>query len=133
MYTVIEEKSDLQWVVFLLARCMALSTAVFVGESAKWLPELVERSQKLKVNAGHEAGADLGPVISPAAKERICSLVQSGIDEGAKCLLDGRNIMVPGYENGNFVGPTILADVKVRCPFILITFSQGSLTVLISL
>lgn len=100
--------------VFFNARCMALSTAVFVGESAKWLPELVERSKKLKVSAGHEAGADLGPVISPAAKERICSLVQSGLDEGAKCLLDGRNIVVPGYENGNFVGPTILADVKVR-------------------
>lgn len=93
-------------------RCMALSTAIFVGESAKWLPELVERSKHLKVNAGHESGADLGPVISPAAKERICSLVESGIKEGAKCLLDGRDIVVPGYEQGNFVGPTILADVK---------------------
>ena len=93
---------------------MALSTAIFVGESANWLPELVERSKKLKVNAGHEAGADLGPVISPAAKERICSLVDSGIKQGAKCLLDGRDIVVPGYEGGNFVGPTILADVKVR-------------------
>lgn len=93
---------------------MALSTAIFVGESAKWLPELAERSKNLKVNAGHEAGADLGPVISPAAKERICSLVQSGIDEGANCILDGRSLVVPGYEQGNFVGPTILTDVEVR-------------------
>ena len=46
-------------------RCMALSTAVFVGESRKWIPELVERAKKLKVNAGHEPDADLGPVISP--------------------------------------------------------------------
>ena len=99
---------------------MALSTAIFVGESANWLPELVERSKKLKVNAGHEAGADLGPVISPAAKERICSLVDSGIKQGAKCLLDGRDIVVPGYEGGNFVGPTILADVKVRLFFLQI-------------
>lgn len=93
-------------------RCMALSTAVFVGEAGNWLPDLVEKSKKLRVNAGHVADADLGPVISPAARERICSLVQSGINEGATCLLDGRNIVVPGYENGNFVGPTILSDVK---------------------
>lgn len=98
-------------------RCMALSTAVFVGEAKNWLPELVDRSKNLKVNAGHVAGADLGPVISPEARDRICSLVQSGIDEGANCILDGRNITVPGYENGNFVGPTILADVtpNMKC------------------
>ncbi|ROT74039.1 hypothetical protein C7M84_007473 [Penaeus vannamei] len=98
-------------------RCMALSTAVFVGEAKNWLPELVDRSKNLKVNAGHVAGADLGPVISPEARDRICSLVQAGIDEGANCILDGRNITVPGYENGNFVGPTILADVtpNMKC------------------
>lgn len=55
----------------------------------------------------------MGPVISPAAKNKILDLIQSGVDEGATILLDGRNISVPGYEKGNFVGPTILADVKV--------------------
>jgi malonate-semialdehyde dehydrogenase (acetylating)/methylmalonate-semialdehyde dehydrogenase len=55
----------------------------------------------------------LGPVISPQSKSRILDLIQSGIDEGAKILLDGRNITVPKYEKGNFVGPTVLADVKV--------------------
>ncbi|XP_018026739.1 probable methylmalonate-semialdehyde dehydrogenase [acylating], mitochondrial [Hyalella azteca] len=93
-------------------RCMALSTAVFVGEARNWLPDLVAKAKALKVNAGHEPGADLGPVISPQAKNRIASLVQSGIDEGAECLLDGRDIKVPGYEHGNFIGPTILSDVK---------------------
>lgn len=93
-------------------RCMALSTAVFVGEAKEWLPELVEKSKKLKVNAGHVQGADVGPVISPAAKDRICGLVEKGIQEGANCILDGRKIVVPGYEKGNFVGPTILTDVK---------------------
>ncbi|KAF2346033.1 Aldehyde dehydrogenase domain, partial [Trinorchestia longiramus] len=93
-------------------RCMALSTAVFVGEAQDWLPELVAKAKALKVNAGHEPGTDLGPVISPQAKDRISSLVQSGIDEGANCVLDGRTIRVPGYERGNFVGPTILTDVK---------------------
>lgn len=93
-------------------RCMALSTAVFVGEAKKWIPDLVERAKKLKVNAGHEPDADLGPLISPQAKKRVCDLIQSGIDQGAELLLDGRNVKVPGYENGNFVGPTILHKVK---------------------
>ncbi|ESO86805.1 hypothetical protein LOTGIDRAFT_194671 [Lottia gigantea] len=93
-------------------RCMALSTAVFVGEARKWIPELVERAKKLKVNAGHEPNADLGPLISPKAKERACNLVQSGVEEGAELLLDGRDIKVKGYEKGNFVGPTILNKVK---------------------
>lgn len=98
-------------------RCMALSTAVFVGESKEWIGDLVERAKKLKVNAGHVPGADLGPVISPQAKERIISLVESGVKEGAKIILDGRGIKVPGFEKGNFVGPTILTDVKpnMRC------------------
>lgn len=93
-------------------RCMALSTAVFVGEAKNWLPDLIERAKKLKVNAGHEPGTDLGPVISPKAKERILKLVESGIKEGAKCVLDGRKLVVKGYEKGNFVGPTILTDVQ---------------------
>ncbi|UYV77936.1 ALDH6A1 [Cordylochernes scorpioides] len=99
-------------------RCMALSTAVFVGEARQWIPELVERAKKLKVNAGHEAGADLGPVISPEAKKRILELIQSGVEEGARLELDGRKVEVaPQYSNGNFVGPTILTGVKpsMRC------------------
>ena len=93
-------------------RCMALSTAVFVGDSKEWIPELVERAKKLKVNAGHVPDADLGPVISPQAKQRILGLVESGVKQGAKLILDGRSLVVPGYEKGNFVGPTILSDVK---------------------
>lgn len=60
-----------------------------------------------------EPGADLGPVITPAAKKRIIDLVTTGEKEGAQLLLDGRKISVPGYEKGNFVGPTILHKVKV--------------------
>ncbi|XP_039597696.1 methylmalonate-semialdehyde dehydrogenase [acylating], mitochondrial [Polypterus senegalus] len=93
-------------------RCMALSTAVLVGESKKWLPELMEKAKKLRVNAGDQPGADLGPLISPQAKKRVNELIQSGVEEGATLLLDGRNVNVKGYENGNFVGPTILANVK---------------------
>lgn len=67
---------------------------------------------------GDQPGADVGPLISPQAKERVCSLIQSGVDEGAKLLLDGRNVIVKGYANGNFVGPTIIGNVTV-CGFSL--------------
>ncbi|MCF7696041.1 CoA-acylating methylmalonate-semialdehyde dehydrogenase [Mycetohabitans rhizoxinica] len=93
-------------------RCMATSVVVFVGESRDWLPELVEKAKTLKVNAGHEPGTDVGPVISAAAKARIVGLIESGIKEGATLLLDGRGVRVPGYEQGNFVGPTIFSSVK---------------------
>lgn len=63
--------------------------------------------------SGNVPGTDLGPVISPQSKQRILSLVQSGVDEGATLLLDGRNHVVKGFEKGNFVGPTILTNVKV--------------------
>uniref|UniRef100_A0A6Q2WZI6 Methylmalonate-semialdehyde/malonate-semialdehyde dehydrogenase [acylating], mitochondrial n=1 Tax=Esox lucius TaxID=8010 RepID=A0A6Q2WZI6_ESOLU len=92
-------------------RCMALSTAVLVGEARSWLPQLVERAKALRVNAGDQAGVDVGPLISPQAKERVNRLIQSGVDEGAKLLLDGRNVRVVGHENGNFVGPTIISNV----------------------
>ncbi|XP_069116535.1 probable methylmalonate-semialdehyde/malonate-semialdehyde dehydrogenase [acylating], mitochondrial [Argopecten irradians] len=93
-------------------RCMALSTAIFVGEAKEWIPEFIEKAKKLQVNAGHEPNADLGPLISPAAKQRVLDLVQSGVDEGADILLDGRDCLVKGYEKGNFVGPTLLHNVK---------------------
>ncbi|KAI5643236.1 aldehyde dehydrogenase family domain-containing protein [Phthorimaea operculella] len=92
-------------------RCMALSTAVFVGSAKEWIPDLVERAKALKVNAGHVPGTDVGPVISPQAKARILRLVESGVKEGAQLALDGRGVKVSGFEKGNFVGPTILTHV----------------------
>lgn len=94
-------------------RCMALSVAVFVGSSRNWIHDIVEAAKRLKVNAGHVPGTDLGPVISLQSKERICELIESGIKDGASILLDGRKLSVPGYENGNFVGPTVITSVQV--------------------
>lgn len=93
-------------------RCMATSVAVFVGETRDWLPDFVERSKKLKVNVGTDRQADLGPLVSPNARKRVEGLIQQGVDEGADLLLDGRGVIVPGYEQGNFVGPTIFSGVK---------------------
>ncbi len=92
-------------------RCMALPVVILVGEAQAWLPELIERAKTLKVNAGTEPGTDVGPVVSCAALERITGLVEKGISEGATLELDGRNPVVPGYEKGNFVGPTIFSGV----------------------
>ncbi|KAJ1396541.1 Methylmalonate-semialdehyde dehydrogenase [Sesbania bispinosa] len=85
----------------------ALVAAGF-GAAGQRESKLVERAKSLKVNAGTEPDADLGPVISKQAKERIHKLIQSGFDSGARLVLDGRS---PQYESGNFIGPTILADV----------------------
>ncbi|KAJ3550291.1 hypothetical protein NMY22_g560 [Coprinellus aureogranulatus] len=97
-------------------RCMALSVAILVGEAQNWLPELIERSSKLTVSGGFEEGADLGPVISPIAKARILKLIGTAEEDGGRILLDGRGISVPGYPDGNFVGPTIIeAGTNMRC------------------
>ncbi|MCZ8095258.1 MAG: CoA-acylating methylmalonate-semialdehyde dehydrogenase [Acidovorax sp.] len=93
-------------------RCMALSVVILVGESQKWIPDLVAKAQTLKVSGGTEKGTDVGPVISCAARDRVVSLIERGIADGATLELDGRNPSVPGYEKGNFVGPTIFSGVK---------------------
>ncbi len=80
-------------------RCMATSVVVLVGAAKQWLPDLKALAQKLKVNAGSEPGTDVGPLISRRAKERV------------KLELDGRDIVVPGFEQGNFVGPTLFSGV----------------------
>ncbi|MHB8822017.1 MAG: CoA-acylating methylmalonate-semialdehyde dehydrogenase [Pseudomonadaceae bacterium] len=92
-------------------RCMALSVVILVGEAQGWLPELVEKSKTLKVGAGVEPGTDVGPLVSCAALDRVSGLIARGIEEGAELLLDGRNPQVPGYQDGNFVGPTLFAGV----------------------
>ena len=92
-------------------RCMALSVAVMVGESKQWINDLVMKTKTLSVNAGHEPNTDIGPVISPRAKARVIDLINSGVEQGAELLLDGRHIQVKGYEQGNFVGATIFNQV----------------------
>ncbi|MEZ2903788.1 CoA-acylating methylmalonate-semialdehyde dehydrogenase [Acinetobacter terrestris] len=92
-------------------RCMALSVAIMVGDTKHWVDELVNKTKTLKVNAGHEPNTDVGPVISTRAKARVIDLINSGVEQGAELLLDGSDVQVPGYEKGNFVGPTIFNQV----------------------
>ena len=97
-------------------RCMALSVLVTVGDTNDWLPDLVERAKGLKVGNGFDPETEVGPLITPAAKERVERLITSCEEQGGKILLDGRGVKVPGFEHGNFVGPTILeADTSMDC------------------
>ncbi|KAF2750732.1 methylmalonate-semialdehyde dehydrogenase [Sporormia fimetaria CBS 119925] len=93
-------------------RCMALSTLVMVGETKDWVPEIAERAKAIRMDGGFEEGAELGPVISPKSKQRIEELIASAEEEGATILLDGRGQKPEKYPNGNWVGPTIIANVK---------------------
>lgn len=93
-------------------RCMAISAAVFVGGIGKYKEALISKAKNLKVSAGHEPGTDVGPVITQESKKRVEDLIESGIQQGAQCDLDGRGIKVQDYEDGNFVGPTLLTNVK---------------------
>ncbi len=93
-------------------RCMAISVAVLVGKANEWIPDIVAKAKSLKVSAGTEPGADLGPLISKTALARVTGLVEQGVKEGAKLELDGRGLKVPGYPDGNFIGPTIFSGVK---------------------
>jgi len=85
---------------------------VLVGEARKWIPDIVAKAKTLKVNAGTEKDADLGPVVSKNANNRILGLIDEGIKSGARLELDGRGIKVPGFEQGNFIGPTVFSGVK---------------------
>jgi malonate-semialdehyde dehydrogenase (acetylating)/methylmalonate-semialdehyde dehydrogenase len=88
-------------------RCMALSVAIFVGESKDWIDDLVVEAKKLKVGCGFDEGVDIGPLITPQSKERVCQIIDiSEKKEGVIVKLDGRDLK--GYEKGNFLGPTIL-------------------------
>lgn len=93
---------------------MALSTVIFVGESKEWIHDVVAKAKKLKVGPGMDSTTDVGPVISKESKARVERLIQQGVDDGAQLLLDGRNVVVPGYESGNFVGPTVLFGVDAN-------------------
>jgi malonate-semialdehyde dehydrogenase (acetylating)/methylmalonate-semialdehyde dehydrogenase len=68
-------------------------------------------ARKLKINEGMAAGAEMGPVVTAAAKERIEGLIGRGVDEGATLVVDGRGYQVPGFEKGFFVGGTLLDHV----------------------
>ena len=93
-------------------RCMALPVVVVQESIAdKFVAKLKEKAMAMKVGCAYNPETNLGPVVNEKHKQSICNWIQKGVDEGAELVLDGRDIVVPGYENGFFVGPTILDHV----------------------
>ena len=95
-------------------RCLAASTAIMIGEADKiFIPKFAEAASKRVTGYGLKPEVQMGPIITPEDKNRIEGLIQQGLDEGAEMLVDGRNTVIPGYERGNFIKPTILTDTPV--------------------
>jgi malonate-semialdehyde dehydrogenase (acetylating) / methylmalonate-semialdehyde dehydrogenase len=93
-------------------RCLAVSVAVTVGEAQKsFRDSIAEAASAIKVGFGLDTGVQMGPVISKDSKQRVESLIATGVSDGAKPIVDGRNPKITNYENGNFVKPTILDGV----------------------
>lgn len=94
-------------------RCMAISVAVPVGaETADALVDkLVARIATLRVGPSHDPGADFGPLVGRDALDRVHGYLDIGVAEGAKLLVDGRDVRVPGHEGGYFVGASLFDHV----------------------
>ena len=94
-------------------RCMAISVAVPVGKEAadKLIEKLVPRVESLKIGPSTDPSADFGPLVTREALERVKGYVATGVKEGAKLLVDGRNFTMQGYENGFYMGGCLFDEV----------------------
>ncbi len=93
-------------------RCMAISVAVLVGDIAdKIVPRLAERAKALKVKDPMALDAEMGPIVTRQALERIEGYIELGAKEGAKLVVDGRGLKVAGKEGGFFTGGTLFDHV----------------------
>jgi malonate-semialdehyde dehydrogenase (acetylating)/methylmalonate-semialdehyde dehydrogenase len=93
-------------------RCMAISTAVAVGAAGDALvAKVVDRARGLRTGPGLDPESEMGPLVTGAAREKVAGLVETGVREGAKLVLDGRDLRVEGHEQGFFLGPCLFDEV----------------------
>ena len=94
-------------------RCMAISVIVAVGDAGERLiPALRERIAKLKTGPGMDKASEMGPLITRQHRDKVKGYVDAGVNEGAKLVMDGRGLRVPGHEDGFFLGPCLFDSVK---------------------
>ncbi|MDR1708528.1 MAG: CoA-acylating methylmalonate-semialdehyde dehydrogenase [Candidatus Accumulibacter sp.] len=94
-------------------RCMALPVVVAVDSIADRLVDMLKaKARELKIGAAYDPESQLGPLASAAQQASVVAAIDKGVEQGAKLVLDGRNVKVSGCENGYFVGPTIFDHVK---------------------
>jgi len=90
-------------------RCLAVSVAVTIGEAQKTFRDAIaQAASAIRVGNGLDAGIQMGPVITGESKQRIEALISTGVGEGAKPILDGRNTKISNHESGHFLKPTVL-------------------------
>ncbi len=92
-------------------RCMATSVVVLVGPGQQALDDMVAAAKALRLGSGLDAKTQMGPVVSAEHKHRVEDYIRIGVEEGARLILDGRGVSVPGLPDGHFVGPTIFDGV----------------------
>lgn len=93
-------------------RCLAVSVAVTIGEAQNTFRDAItDAASSLRVGFGLDTGVQMGPVITKESKQRVEALIATGVKDGAKAIVDGRNPRVVSYDNGNFLKPTILDGV----------------------
>ena len=98
-------------------RCLAGSVVVGVGDAYEPIREgILDGAASLKVGRGLDEGVDMGPVISGAHRDRVNAFIDGGERDGARLLMDGRGLHVPGYPRGHWVGPTVFEDVTPEMP-----------------
>ncbi|MFZ3023499.1 CoA-acylating methylmalonate-semialdehyde dehydrogenase [Pseudomonas sp.] len=90
-------------------RCMAISVAVCVGDQIAdaLVQKIVPQIKALKIGAGTNSGLDMGPLVTAAARDKVKGYIDAGVEQGASLLVDGRNLIVPGNEDGFFLGGTL--------------------------
>jgi malonate-semialdehyde dehydrogenase (acetylating)/methylmalonate-semialdehyde dehydrogenase len=95
-------------------RCLAASVAVPIGEAREsFVPQLLDAAASRRVGYGLEESSEMGPVITAESQRRIEGLVERGVADGAKLLVDGRQASIAGYEKGHFLKPTVLELPRV--------------------
>ncbi|MEO6550493.1 MAG: CoA-acylating methylmalonate-semialdehyde dehydrogenase [Ferruginibacter sp.] len=94
-------------------RCLAASNIITVGDDGNIKEALYESAKKRTTGFGLDEAMEMGPVITKESRARVEGLIGKGMSEGAKLLLDGRNTTISGYENGNFLKPTILEGLPL--------------------
>jgi malonate-semialdehyde dehydrogenase (acetylating) / methylmalonate-semialdehyde dehydrogenase len=93
-------------------RCMAISAVVAVGDAGDALvAKLKQKAEEVRVGPGRDAASDMGPVVTPQARDRIVGYVDRGQQAGATLVVDGRGLRVEDHEDGFFVGPTLFDQV----------------------
>jgi malonate-semialdehyde dehydrogenase (acetylating)/methylmalonate-semialdehyde dehydrogenase len=96
-------------------RCMAISAVVAVGDAGDAIvAKLREKAEEIHVGPGSEKTSDMGPVVTPEARDRIVGYVERGQKAGATLVVDGRDLVVEGHENGFFVGPCLFDRVTTE-------------------